>query len=194
MTSMNTSAPKRLPPKRMPPERLPIVGVMGSGAHEHNDKAAPLGRWLAEAGCHLLTGGGRGVMTAVSRAFCSVPSRMGRVLGVLPGAAEGNPVQPPAGYPNPWVEIPIVTHLPLSGTQGDSPMSRNHINILSSDVIIALPGGAGTSSEVGLALNYGRPVAAYVDHRTDIPDLPSEIVTTARLEEITAFIQAQLAR
>ena len=36
MTNMNTSAPERLPPKR-----LPIVGVMGSGTSEHDDKAAP---------------------------------------------------------------------------------------------------------------------------------------------------------
>ena len=37
----------------------------------------PLGRWLAESGYDLLTGGGAGVMAAVSRAFTAVPNRCG---------------------------------------------------------------------------------------------------------------------
>ena len=36
--------------------------------------------------------------------------------------------------------------------------ARNLINVLSSDVVIACPGGAGTLSEVALALKNGRPV------------------------------------
>src|SRR5262249_31961103 len=33
----------------------PIVGVMGSGEERHDALAAPLGRWIARQGCHLLT-------------------------------------------------------------------------------------------------------------------------------------------
>jgi hypothetical protein len=36
--------------------------------------------------------------------------------------------------------------------------SRNHIVILSADVLVAFPGGAGTRSEIQLALEYGRPL------------------------------------
>lgn len=44
-----------------------------------------------------------------------------------------------------------MTHLPLSGPFGTEDRSRNHISILSSDVVVALPGGDGTSSELQLA-------------------------------------------
>jgi uncharacterized protein (TIGR00725 family) len=174
------------------PERLPMIGVMGSGTHAHEDKAVPLGRWLAAADCHLLTGGGGGVMSAVSHAFCSASKRKGRVVGVLPG--DEHTRQSPPGYPNPWVEIPIRTHLPLSGTQGEDPMSRNHINVLSADVIVALPGSAGTSSETRLALRYRRPVIAFIDRRADIPELSPEIPAAPHMEAVAAFISKHVGR
>src|SRR4029450_9485672 len=68
-----------------PVVRRPIVGVMGSGAERHDALAAPVGRWLAQQGVHLLTGGGGGVMEAVSEAFAQVPERQGLVLGILKG-------------------------------------------------------------------------------------------------------------
>jgi len=129
-----------------------IVGVMGSGTEDHATLAAPLGRWIAQAGHHLLTGGGGGVMASVSAAFVAVEPRAGVSIGVLPG-----PDHRP-GYPSPSVEIPIRTHLPLSGAMGTDARSRNHINVLTSDVVVALPGGEGTRSEVQLAVRYSRPV------------------------------------
>lgn len=141
--------------------RLPIVGVMGSGTGSHEELAAPLGRAIASAGWHLLTGGGGGTMTATSRAFAETPGRAGLCIGVLPGAEDGK--GSPVGYPNPWVEVAIRTHLPLSGAAGTGPDSRNHINILSADAVVALPGSAGTRSEIELAIRYGRPLALF-DH------------------------------
>jgi uncharacterized protein (TIGR00725 family) len=38
--------------------------------------------------------------------------------------------------------------------------ARNAINVLSSDVVIALPGGSGTLSEVALGLKAGKTVIA----------------------------------
>ena len=35
---------------------------------------------------------------------------------------------------------------------------RNIINVLSSDVVVACPGGAGTISEIALALKHGKTV------------------------------------
>lgn len=162
---------------------------MGSGAVEHRERAEPLGRWLAGREVHLLTGGGGGVMTSVSRAFHLVPDRAGLVIGVLP-SREG---RPPPGYPNPWVEVPILTHLPLSGTRGTEAGSRNHINVLSSDVIVALPGSAGTASEVRLALAYGRPIVAYLTRRDEIPGLPARVPAESSLEAVQAFIEAAIA-
>jgi uncharacterized protein (TIGR00725 family) len=151
--------------------RLPIVGVMGSGSHAHAMRADPVGRWLASEGVHLLTGGGRGVMEAS--------------IGILPG--EGG--EAPAGYPNPFVELAIPTHLPWSGERGSDQLSRNHINVLASSVLIALPGGAGTSSEVALAARYGRPLVAFVESRSDIPELPADTPVAHTLDAVKAFVR-----
>ena len=174
--------------------RLPIVGVMGSGIEPHRERAEPLGAWLAGQKVHLLTGGGGGVMEAVSRAFYRVRPRQGLVIAIIPGADSGTGYAPKAGYPNPWVELPIFTHLPLSGRQGIDPMSRNHINILSSDVLIALPGSAGTASEVALALHYGRPLVAYLSQREEIEGLPAGAVVEPDFERVKAFVLAKLSR
>ncbi len=173
-------------PEPNPVWRRPVVGVMGSGTAAHEERALPLGRWLAGAGVHLLTGGGEGVMAAVSRAFHDSSGRAGAVLGVLPGDPDSG--RAPAGYPNPWVELAIRTHLPLSGARGTEPLSRNHLNVLCADVVVALPGGPGTASEVRLAQRYGRPIVAFVTSPREIPDLPGTVPLAATLDEVVAFV------
>ncbi len=173
-------------------QRLPIVGVMGSSSFPHEDLATPLGRWLATLDVHLLTGAGRATMTAVSRAFASVEDRRGLVIGVCP-ATDDDPGTARPGYPNPWVEVPIVTHLPLSGPFGTEDRSRNHINVLSSNVIVALPGGDGTSSELHLAVRYQRPTIAFVHSRSDVLSIPKSVRHTSDLEEVKRFVLGALA-
>merc|ERR1712032_1606993 len=67
----------------------PIIGVTGSGSNEEDKLARSLGEWCARCGFHILTGGGGGVPTSVSRAFAhgrGVESgNAGLVLAVLPG-------------------------------------------------------------------------------------------------------------
>jgi predicted Rossmann-fold nucleotide-binding protein len=146
------------------PKKRPCVGVIGSGTEKHSQLSEPLGRWLAEQDCDLINGGGGGVMEAVSQAFADVPNRKGSVIGVIPASdpcdspKARSAFAPLQGYPNAWVDIPIYTHLPLSGASGKDIASRNHIIILSADVIVAFPGGAGTRSEIQLALEYGKPL------------------------------------
>jgi len=137
---------------RPPVARLPIVGVMGSAAEEHAALAEAAGRVIARLGCHLLTGGAGGVMRAASRAFVAEPGRRGQCIGILRAGVE----------PNEFVEIPIRTHLSLSGDRGTDPLSRNHVNVLTADVVVVLPGGAGTRSELELAVRYGRPVVVFI--------------------------------
>lgn len=171
--------------------RLPIVGVMGSSTDGHEKTAAPLGRRLAELGVHLLTGGGSGVMASVSRAFSQVGGRAGLVLAILPCRSD-DVTRAPDGYPNPWVEIAIRTHLPARGDEGAAPRSRNHLNVLTSDAVVALPGGAGTASEVRLALAYGRPVVAHVDRAEQIPHLPPQTPLAATLNEVESLLREWL--
>ena len=172
--------------------RRPVIGVMGSGVERHDTLAGAVGIWIARQGFHLLTGGGEGVMAAVSEAFAAVPDRRGLVIGVLPNARDEHGRSQPAGYPNRWVELAIRTHLPLSGTRGMAPLSRNHINVLTADVVVALPGGAGTSSEVRLALQYARPCVAFVTDRSQILGLPEEVRSVSTLEEVAAFVLEQV--
>ncbi len=165
---------------------------MGSGSEAHERRAREVGSWLAVEGVHLLTGGGGGVMASASKAFHETPGRRGLVIGVLPSSPSG--AHPKPGYPNSWIEIPIVTHLPLSGERGTDPMSRNHINLLSSDVVIFLPGSVGTASEAQLAVAYNRPAIAYLGSRGEIPDLPAAIPDTSSFEELRRFVRAALSR
>ena len=142
----------------------PVAGVIGSGIQPYSEIAHPLGHWLAGQGFHLVTGGGGGVMEAVSQGFHGVEGRPGRVIGILPAAgpctmaSERAEYRPPPGYPNRFVELAIRTHLHLTGPAGMDPASRNHIVVLTSDVVIALPGAEGTRSEIRLALEYRKPL------------------------------------
>ena len=176
----------------MQTRRRPIVGVMGSSSEDHAERARAVGTWLGREGCHLLTGGGSGVMAAVSQAFHEVPERRGLVIGIIP-CIEGDPLcRAEPSYPNSWVDVPIFTHLFLVDDLGTEPMSRNHLNVLSSDVIIALPGSAGTASEVRLARRYQRPLVAYLASRSDIPDLPDETRVESDFRRVHEFVRATL--
>lgn len=121
-----------------------IVGVMGSGHGLDADAekvAHDLGRLIAEQGWVLLNGGrDSGVMDASSR---GAKEAGGLTVGVLPDHD--------SGQASPHIDIPIRTGMGHG---------RNVVNVLSSDVVIALPGLAGTLSEVALALKAGRTVIA----------------------------------
>jgi len=182
----------------MPPppshHSLPIIGVMGSGKEPHIIKATRVGEWLGTLPVHLLTGGGGGVMEAASKAFHAVKGRKGNIIGILPGDIFQDSYHPCNGYPNPWVEIPIRTHLPLSGARGTDLLSRNHINILSSDIIIALPGAAGTASEVVLAHRYNKPLIAWLDSPVQIPGLPDSALSVSKFTQVQDFVMVHLER
>ena len=130
-------------------------------------------------------------MAAVSKSFYDTPNRRGLVIGILP--CDESLANPKHRYPNRWVEIPVQTHLPLSGEHGTEPLSRNHINVLTSDVVVALSGDAGTLSEVGLAVRYGRPVIAFVESYQEIPGLPNSVPISSKLKGVQTFVRSHLA-
>ena len=121
--------------------RKAVIGVMG-GEHVADaalEQARELGRLIARHGWVLLNGGrDQGVMAASTT---GAHEAGGLVIGILPGADRRGAA--------PHLDIAIATGM------GDA---RNVINILSSDVVIACPGSAGTLSEVALALKNGKPV------------------------------------
>lgn len=169
------------------------VGVLGSGSDEHPELAHDIGILLARLGVNLLTGAGRGVMTSVSRAFTRSPRTSGISIGIVPSSPE-DPARPKKGYPNDFVELPIFTHLPKSGEVGTDDLSRNHINVLSSCALIALPGGAGTASEIELAVRYGKPVIVYAPDERLVSAFPKDVPRAATIQEIEEFLRPLLER
>jgi uncharacterized protein (TIGR00725 family) len=165
------------------------VGVIGSGTEEHDDLAGEVGRLLASLGVNLLTGGGSGVMTSVSRAFTRAPRNTGICIGIIPCLSERQRATPKHGYPHPFVELPIYTHLPHSGKRGKEDLSRNHINILSSSAIIALPGFDGTLSEVELALEYARPIISYANDPKQVRNFPPSVPRATHISAVEQFIR-----
>ncbi len=180
--------------------RLPVIGVMGSGAAsiepELQRRAEAVGELVARLGCHLLTGAGAGVMAAAARGFVGVVDRRGLSIGVLPArpsSGEDATVEPPPGYPNAWVELPIRTHLPRDAERGADALSRNHVNVLSSDALVILDGGAGTVSEVVLAQRYGRPHLAFLtDPESELPLRPRDTPTALTLLEVETFLRSRI--
>ncbi len=144
--------------------RLQIIGVIGSGEKTYLELSSPIGKWIAENGYHLVNGAGAGVMTAVAKAFIEVPNRKGKTLGIIPSndfydtPEKRRNYSNPQNYPNLYIEIPINTHLPLSGNKGQETGSRNHIVVLTANLVLALPGSAGTESEIQLCLDYKKPL------------------------------------
>ena len=63
--------------------RRRVVAVIGSG-ETANPHCEEVGRLIATLGCDLLTGGGRGVMEAVGRAFFETNPRRGVAIGIIP--------------------------------------------------------------------------------------------------------------
>lgn len=100
--------------------------------------AEAIGLSLAQAGHAVVCGGRGGVMEAVCR---GARAGGGATIGILPGynAAEANP----------WVEHAICTGLGHA---------RNALVVASGDAVIAIGGGFGTLSEIGLALKMGKRV------------------------------------
>lgn len=122
--------------------RKTVIGLMGPGEQASLTEcqtAYELGQRIAQAGWVLLTGGRNvGVMEAANR---GAQAAGGLTVGILPSATtEGL---------SDAVDIAIVTGLG---------QARNAVNVLSSDVVIACGLGAGTLSEIALALKAKKPV------------------------------------
>ena len=118
-----------------------VVGVMGGGSAtpEALEKAYRLGRLIADEGWILLNGGrNAGIMDASAK---GAREAGGLTVGILPDESDTGVSE--------HILIPVFTGM------GNA---RNCINVLSSHVVVACAGGAGTLSEIALALKTGKPV------------------------------------
>ncbi len=117
------------------------VSVFGGSQVKEGDaaytEAQALGRLLAERGHTVLTGGYIGVMEAVSR---GAHEAGGHVIGVT--CADIERWRPRAA--NQWVKEEI---------KKETLVERLHTLIHESDAALAMPGGAGTLTEIALMWN-----------------------------------------
>ncbi len=152
-----------------------IVGVMGGGSVDRKSaqSAYQLGSLIAARGWILLNGGrNAGVMASSAK---GARENGGITVGILPDET--------ARGASPFIQIPILTGM------GNA---RNCINVLSSHVVVACPGGTGTISEIALALKSSRPVILL---NFDIQDmfaryLKSEMLFAVKTpEEVIAKIE-----
>jgi uncharacterized protein (TIGR00725 family) len=120
--------------------RKKVVSVIG-GRHctkEVEQLAQNLGKKLAKVVDILISGGLGGTMKAVSHGFKAAG---GLTIGIIPGYNKEDA--------NPYVDIVIPSGLGLA---------RNVLVVKGADVVIALPGEAGTLSEIAYCLQFGIPV------------------------------------
>ena len=116
------------------------IGVIGAGqcSLEIERLAEEVGREIAKKKALLICGGLGGVMEASAR---GAKKEGGVTIGILPGLSFEDA--------NPFIDIPIVTCLSHA---------RNVLVVRSSQAIIAVEGGYGTLSEIGIALKLRKPV------------------------------------
>lgn len=125
------------------------VSVIGGSAVPPDTAtvAEELGETLATRGHTVVCGGLGGVMEAVCR---GARAAGGETIGILPTDDRGDA--------NPHVTTPIATGLGHA---------RNALVVANSDAAVAVDGGPGTLSEIGLALAQGRLVAGLDTHDVD---------------------------
>ncbi len=128
-----------------------LISVVGSKDADLEEEALAhqVGRLLARAGWGVVCGGGTGVMRAVCE---GAKLEGGTTVGILPGTDPS--------LVDPSVDVAIPTGMRDA---------RNAIVALAGEAVIAVGGGAGTLSEIGLALKNGRPVVGLRTWRIESP-------------------------
>lgn len=165
---------------RSPTAVRTIIGVMGPSLCRQAtyEKARRLGGLLAKAGHVVLCGGGTGVMEAVARGASEAG---GLTIGILPGHDKAG------SRPNAFIQLPIYTGLSHA---------RNLVNVLSSEVVVAVGGAHGTLSEIALAIKSRKPVVLLDSWRFEMPGgKPSPLAHRVESpEEAAHAVEALLGR
>lgn len=149
-----------------------LIGVIGAGHCDARvaDRAAEVGRLIAQSGRVLVCGGLGGVMEAACRGASDAG---GITIGVLPGTS--------ADDANPWVSFALPT--------GMGP-ARNIIIVRSAAALIAVDGGPGTLSEIAHALQLGVPVVSLGswDVSPEVEQVDSPEAAVARALELAGSV------
>ncbi|RKY41921.1 MAG: TIGR00725 family protein [Candidatus Makaraimicrobium thalassicum] len=151
-------------------DRRFLVSVIGGHECEGSvaELAEKIGGIIAQEGAALVCGGLGGIMEAVSR---GARAAGGLVVGIIPGEDKQDA--------NTSVDIVITTGMGYS---------RNTLVAGTADVVVALPGKYGTLSEIGFALNAGKPVYGF-----DAWDIPG-VEKLESPEELRGILRERMNR
>jgi len=119
-------------------KRIAVIGADAKLPQEIASMAERIGADIARNNCILVCGGRGGVMEAACRGAKNVG---GLTVGILPSLDGADA--------NEYLDVMITTGLGYA---------RNSIVVSAADAVIAVNGSTGTLSEIGMALNFGRPV------------------------------------
>jgi uncharacterized protein (TIGR00725 family) len=149
--------------------RKKIVSVIGghSCSGEVEGEAEKLGLELAKVVDTLVCGGLSGVMEAVCAGF---KQGNGTTIGIIPSYNKDDA--------NKFVDITIPTGLGLA---------RNVLVVKSADVVVALPGRAGTLSEVAYCIQFGIPVVSF--NSWDIPGVIKTSSVDDTIDKVKQFLK-----
>jgi uncharacterized protein (TIGR00725 family) len=150
-----------------------VIGPSRAGA-EVAEAAFQVGALIARGGAILVCGGGGGAMEAACR---GARSAGGTTVGILPG--------PTRADANPFVDIAVPTGM------GEA---RNALVVRAADAVIAVGGGVGTLSEIGLALRMGRPVIGLATWEATPPPGDAAAFAVERVLSPEAAVRAALDR
>jgi uncharacterized protein (TIGR00725 family) len=175
-------------------ERRPIIGVMGSHEDEWEEYSRPVGELIAKHDYHLLTGAGAGVMLATARAFCEQEDRLGLSIGIIPTMDYAQGLIASEEFPNPYIEIPVITQLDQKAQSDSMPYSRNNVNVMTSHALVILPGEHGTRNEVALALKYKKPMVLFGPEKefANFPEMPTRVDEIEQVQEFLEHTMAQI--
>jgi len=145
-----------------------VVSVIGghSCTEEVEQLAQNLGKNLAKVADYLISGGLGGVMMAACQGF---QAGGGVTIGIITSYDKEDA--------NPYVDIVIPTGLGLA---------RNVLVVNSADAVVALPGEAGTLSEIAYCLQFGIPVISL--HSWDIPGVIKADSVEEAIQKVKEFI------
>ena len=122
---------------------IAIVGAAGAISGDLRRDVERMARKLADAGFDLVTGGMDGVMRAVARGHGQSAANT-QLLHIEPGWGRA------------WERNPH----PASVVRTNVGSMRNYLVVRSADLVVAVSGGAGTLSEIAVAWQEGKPIAA----------------------------------
>jgi len=150
--------------------RKKVVSVIGG--HSCNEEveqlAHNLGKKLAKVVDILISGGLSGIMKAVCAGF---KEGGGLTIGIIPSYNKNDA--------NEFVDVVLPTGLGLA---------RNVLVVKAADVVVTLPGEAGTLSEIAFALQFGIPVISLKSW--DIP----RIIKVSTVEEAIDKVKELLGK